>query len=83
MVSDGAEYMTAQEAMARLAISRATFYNHARELERFHRVGDRRAFYRASDIEAMAGLQPKPREPGQAVPIVYPTRRRKRPQRQS
>lgn len=75
-MSEGAEFLTADEAIARLGVSRATFYNHARALDRFRRVGDKRVLYRVSDIEAMAEVQPVPRETTPQPTVVYKPRRR-------
>lgn len=72
------ELVTAEEAIARLGISRATFYNHARSLERFRRIGDRRVLYRVSDIEAMAGPQQVERPAAAALPVAYRPKRRRR-----
>jgi predicted DNA-binding transcriptional regulator AlpA len=75
---DGDDLMTVEEAIGRLGVSRATFYNHARNLQRFRRVGDRRVLYRVSDIEAMAELQPVRQDTDEHPPIVYePTGRKK------
>jgi predicted DNA-binding transcriptional regulator AlpA len=77
-VNDEPQFVTAEEAIARLGISRATFYNHARPLERFRRIGDRRVLYRVSDIAAMAGTQPVERPAATTSPVVYNPRRPRR-----
>ncbi|MGH2587933.1 MAG: helix-turn-helix transcriptional regulator [Dehalococcoidia bacterium] len=77
------EYVTAEEAIGRLGIGRATFYNYARSLDRFRRVGDRRVLYRASDIEALAAPQPIRSDEGEKPPVIYQTKRRRRAARRS
>jgi predicted DNA-binding transcriptional regulator AlpA len=73
---DDQDLLTVQEAVERLGVSRATFYNYAQRLERFRRVGDRRVLYRAADIDAMAKVQPVQREAATEPPVVYKPRRR-------
>jgi predicted DNA-binding transcriptional regulator AlpA len=70
-MDERSEFMTADQAIKRLGVSRATFYNHARNLERFRKVGERRVLYRVSDIEAMGELQPLPRGSEGQPPVVY------------
>ncbi len=54
MSEDSARYLTAQEAIQRLRVSRATFYNYAKQLGRFRRIGDRRVYYRTEDVDELA-----------------------------
>jgi predicted DNA-binding transcriptional regulator AlpA len=75
-MDDQGEFITAGQAIEKLGVSRATFYNYARQLERFRRVGDRRVLYRASDVEAMAEIRPVPREDAVQPPVIYKPRRR-------
>lgn len=76
---DGADdLITVEEAIERLGVSRATFYNHVRDLDRFRRVGDRRVLYRISDIELLAEPQPVRRDGGEQEAIVYKRARRGR-----
>jgi predicted DNA-binding transcriptional regulator AlpA len=82
-MSEDQGLVTAEEAIARLGISRATFYNYARSLDRFRRVGDRRVLYRAIDIDAMAAPHPIRSIEGETEgPAVnYKTIRRRKPGR--
>jgi excisionase family DNA binding protein len=55
------EMLTYNEAAVELGISRPTLERWlvARQIQTFRKIGDRRAYIRRSDVEALRGWQPR------------------------